>query len=229
MCLADELGLQYVPAIDTAFLDVPQVRVPAEVTTAIGPAAYTVFVPNALIWHPAYRQADSRRIDAFFMETLNMLLASRPMSKVVMLPQLYNRGVLGDWPYFESLHRQSSQPERIVVLPDSCGSDVQQAIIAKAEFVVGARYHTVVFAINNRVPFVAFSYEHKISGLLALLNLEGRALDIGCLGRPEFDESAALKAFAWMLKQSGSLDEAAVRARAIADSCFQSLVSRLRR
>ena len=36
----------------------------------------------------------------------------------------------------------------------------------------------MVFAINNGVPFVALSYEHKMSGLAASLGLSSRVVDI---------------------------------------------------
>ncbi len=226
MELADNLGLHYVPAIDTAFLHVPEVVIPTEVREATG-TDYTVFVPNSLVWHTDYHRSDSSRINNFFLKTLDLLLAKRPESKIVMLPQLYNLGDLGDEPYFESLRCRSSLPERIVVLPDSIGSDIQQAIIAKAGFVVGARYHTIVFAINNRVPFVAFTYEHKIAGLLDVLHLEDRQIDIGDLGKSTFDDSATFNALTRLLNHSKPLDVAANRARKIANDCFQALITRL--
>ena len=34
---------------------------------------------------------------------------------------------------------------------------------------IGARYHSIVFALNQGVPCIAISYEHKVSGLLETL------------------------------------------------------------
>lgn len=37
---------------------------------------------------------------------------------------------------------------------------------------------SVIFAINNGISFTALSYEHKISGLLELLNLQKYMIDL---------------------------------------------------
>ena len=52
------------------------------------------------------------------------------------------------------------------------------ATVPKSDFLIGARYHSIVFAINNNIPFVALSYEHKIAGLLKQLNKESQSVDI---------------------------------------------------
>lgn len=67
---------------------------------------------------------------------------------------------------------------RIVVIDDIYSSDIQQTIIAYSQLVVGARYHSVVFSLNNAVPFIALSYEHKISGLLETLDKVDCMVDI---------------------------------------------------
>ena len=226
MALADRLGLRYVPAIDAAFLDVPAAAVPPEVAATIGASDYVVFVPNSLVWHVDYRGADAGRIDRFYLALLDRICARFPDAKVVMLPQLYGVGERGDQRYFERLQAQSPHRERLVVLPDTCGSDVQQAIVARARWMIGARYHSVVFAINNRVPFVALSYEHKMPGLLALLGLDERSVDVRALGRVDFDEAACLRAVENLLERP--LPTAvAERARALAQDCFRELCRRI--
>ena len=44
--------------------------------------------------------------------------------------------------------------------------------------VIASIVKTIIFAINNNVPFVAFNYEHKISGLLEELHLKDEMIDI---------------------------------------------------
>lgn len=227
MRLAEQMGLRYVAASDTAFLDVPSAAVPAHVASAIGTPDYVVFVPNSLVWHVDYRAADTERIAAFYLELIETLRARYPAAKIVMLPQLYNRGECGDVNYFERLRQRSPHVGHIVVLPDTCGSDIQQAIIARSRLVVGARYHSIVFAINNKVPFVAFSYEHKVAGLLSLLNLEGRGIDIGGLGTHGFGCQEALTRLEGILDRPCDLTGAATRACALARECFQSLAGRI--
>jgi colanic acid/amylovoran biosynthesis protein len=227
MRLAEQMGLHYVAASDTAFLDVPSVAVPADVAAAIGTPDYCVFVPNALAWHPDYRAASTDQIDRFYVDLIDVLRARYPYHKIVMLPQLYNLGERGDLKYFERLRRRSPHGGHVVALPDTYGSDIQQAIIARSKLVVGARYHSIVFAINNKVPFVALSYEHKIDGLLSLLNLEDRGIDIGGLGTDDFGYQASLTRFRGTLDRPCDLTDATARACALARTCFQSLAGRI--
>ena len=84
------------------------------------------------------------------------------------------------------------QDKRVVVISDCYSSDIQQAIIAKSQLLVGARYHSIVFAINNGVPFLALSYEHKIMGLLETLKCEDRVIDISNVFETELEMNNVL-------------------------------------
>ena len=71
-----------------------------------------------------------------------------------------------DYDYFDKIF---SGEKNVFVIADSYSSDIQQSIINKSEFVIGARYHSIVFAINNNKPFISLCYEHKMEGLLRIL------------------------------------------------------------
>lgn len=223
MKYADEIGLKYEPAIDTAFLDAPRAAIPPDLSARLG-GKYMVFVPNSLTWHVAYRGISQETIDSFYLLLFDVLHKKHPDLKMALLPQLYNRPRgKGDFDYFLHLQSRWSHPESIVVLPETCNSDLQQAIVAQSELVVGARYHSIVFAINNAVPFVSLSYEHKMSGLLKTLDAETRSLDIQRLGSSGVSGEALADAFAGLLEQPppppASLQS---KARQIACSCFDS-------
>ena len=81
----------------------------------------------------------------------------------------------------------------IFVSDDIYSSDIQQQIIRGADAVFGARYHTIVFAINNNVPFVSLSYEHKMSGLLEELSLQDEMIDITKLFTSEEENNYVLE------------------------------------
>ena len=95
-----------------------------------------------------------------------------------MLPQTFYQGPeADDYNFFVEI-RKREKDNRIVVIPDTYSSDIQQAVIKKAACMVGARYHSVVFAVNQGIPFVALSYEHKIKGLLEHLGKLDSMIDI---------------------------------------------------
>lgn len=167
--IADELGInKYVSTIDSAFLETPKEKIPQEFQKVLRGNSYFVFVPNLLIWHPAYKGVLSKKqIIEFYNAILDILFDKYPRHKAVMLPQTFDCDTDdgNDINLFMEIKRFRND-SRLIVIDDTYSSDVQQAIIAEADLMVGARYHSVVFAINNNTPLIALSYEHKIAGLL---------------------------------------------------------------
>lgn len=173
--IADELGVRYTSSIDTVFVETPDVVLPK---IDVLKQRYMVFVPNKLIWHYKYaKKVGKETIDAFYKNIVQMIWEKDPDLHIVMLPQLFGTPGWGDYEYMKELG-QIICDERLIALPDTYNSDQQQAIIHGAEYVIGARYHSVVFSINQERPFIALSYEFKIAGLLAKLGMENRMVDI---------------------------------------------------
>ena len=177
--LANELGLSYISTVDTAFLETPRVVLPEEVFNICQLRPYIIFVPNELTWHYNYKDRFTHEsVLNYFSQMCEILLAKYVDYNILMLPQTFNYHNYKDDIIFFREIKEIVRNERLFVLSDQYGSDVQQTIIGNAKCVVGARYHSVVFAINNAVPFVALSYEHKIEGLIESLNKQDNMIDI---------------------------------------------------
>ena len=97
----------------------------------------------------------------------------------------------------------------------------------EASCLVGARYHSVVFAINNNVPFVALSYEHKISGLLETLGKTECMLDITFALDSEKKTNEFLVLFKEKLNNIKSDSKVQALAKAISNKCFSYFVNQL--
>lgn len=180
--LCRELGGECIPTTDTAFLETPDVNLPKEITELISNQQYVVVVPNLLIWHYAYKGKIARKeIVLFWCNVIEAIALKYPKNKILMLPQTYgskvNPSVENDIILFQEI-RNSLKYANLYVVSDAYSSDTQQKIIKGAVFLVGARYHSIVFAINNKTPFVSLSYEHKMSGLLELINAKSNMIDI---------------------------------------------------
>ena len=168
--------IDYVPTADTAFLDGTKSSIPSELMNFLE-ASYAVFVPNALFkWHPHFQFVPKEKFEKLYKEIIALFLKNG--LRVVMLPQLF--GSQNDEAYFRELSSSFSDSE-ITVIPAQYECEVQQAIIRNAAMVVGARYHSVVFSMNNHTPFVALSYEHKIYNLLTMAGLEDLAFNLNTL------------------------------------------------
>ena len=161
--------------VDSAFLEIPAAKIPESILKDIC-SEYVVFVPNSLTWHPRYKEIPQKMIDEFYLKIIKFLETKFAGKKIVMLPQTY-KSVINDYEYFLKL-KELSENKNIVVIDENQSSDIQQEIIKKSCLVIGARYHSVVFAINNEIPFVSLSYEHKMKGLLEVLNMTDRMIEI---------------------------------------------------
>lgn len=181
MALSDALSLNAIPTIDSAFLrDEISCEWTADIAEGIGDKPYLVFVPNCLVWHYKYKPLSYEEVRAFWAELLHDLLAKYPDSNIIMLPQTTGHcPVVPDgYIYFNQIKDLLPDSSRVYVLPEQYGSDIQQSIIAKADLLIGARYHSIVFAVNQGVPFVSLTYEHKMSGLLSMVGLSDMQIDI---------------------------------------------------
>ena len=172
---AEAAGIQAEQAIDSAYMQPSAFgNIPAELNSEL-PRNYVVIVPNELYrWHHLYHHGDAQKFDVFFEKLILEFLSQK--YSVVLLPQLFAQGDMNDEHYFRKL--QTRIRGDIFVVADHYSSDVQQQIIANAEYCICCRYHTVVFAIHQGVPFYCLSYEHKMKNMLELLKLLDCSEDI---------------------------------------------------
>lgn len=222
--LAKELGIDYVPTLDSAFLDSPQAELPKEITQLNG-APYMVFVPNLLTWHYAYKDVKKETILSFYNQLADCINEQYPELYLVMLPQTFNSARSNDILLFQEIAKKRKD-SRVVVMPDYYSSDIQQRVIRDASFVVGARYHSIVFSINQAVPFIALSYEHKITGLLQTLHKEDCMIDISNIFKNEYTIQYAVSIFKEMLLRLEADKTAQIEAKEKANACFKQFIQK---
>ena len=225
--LADSLGLTYESTVDSAFLDYPTVPIPTEIETEIADSPYIVFVPNLFIWHYKYSTIPKDDIIDFYCQMVTVIRKHKKNHKIVMLPQtaLYGNYLNDDINLFRDVAEKSSDKD-IIVISDEYGSDLQQTIIRGAELLIGARYHSVVFSINNNIPFVALSYEHKIEGLLQTLNKTDCMIDITTDIFSDLGRKKILSKVDSMIQFAKPDATAKEMAKNMARDCFNKFVSK---
>lgn len=222
--LAKKLNLKYISTVDSAFLDSPKVNLPKELQSLIK-KRFMIFVPNSLIWHYHYKnKLTIDEVIEFYKEIIFLIRKRYPEHNIVMLPQTFNNGTyLGDdINFFKDLANKLNDPH-IIILKDKYSSDIQQTIISNSDFIIGARYHSIVFALNNNIPFIALSYEHKMLGLLETLKKEDRIVDITNLS-PENKDILIQKIYK-LLNNLEKDQEAQNNAKRIANDCLKKLMS----
>ena len=215
-----------VKTLDSAFLDSPKVEIPSVIREKLGNNTYMVFVPNILIWHYAYRnRIKLETVHHFYCKMIDYILKALPDCNIVMLPQTFNYGneLRDDIHLFNDIATLKKEP-KIIVIPDTYSSDVQQTIISGAKCLIGARYHSVVFSINQAIPFIALSYEHKITGLLETLGKTDCMVDITKSLDSEDNMEKTLEDISKKLNTIKADTEARENAKKIANDCFEQFL-----
>lgn len=223
-------GLHCIRTTDVAFLERPCTKLPQDVTDMI-PSPYMVFVPNYLLWHPMYRgKVEKNTVLEFYCAIVDLVTQQYPNYNLVMLPQTFGAGTYegDDICFFRDIACMKDD-RRLIIIPDVYSSDIQQTIIASSRLVIGARYHSVVFAINQNVPFIALNYEHKIQGLLAALSKEDCMVNIMNAFESEQTMREALTEVKKLLHVVGSDNRAYQQASDMARLCMQQLKDYVRR
>lgn len=224
--LAEELGISYISTVDSAFLDSPQVEIPYELKYVIGDKPYMVFVPNYLLWHYAYRNRISHdTVINFYSKVIETIWQCNPELNIIMLPQLFcaNNYAFNDILLFRELAEKKND-KRIIVTADCYSSNIQQTIINSAKYVIGARYHSIVFAINQDVPCIALSYEHKITGLLETLGKSEWCIDFTQTLDNEENQEKCLSEIRRLIPLMKPDKNARLKAKQIAASCMNKFI-----
>lgn len=134
-----------------------------------------VFTPNELhSWHINFKGKDKTNI---YVEVID-LLTERYQKNVILLPQLFSDNHINDYDYFLRLKKLSKKPDNVHVISDSSSVQEQLSYIRSSDYVIGGRYHSIVFALCQDVPVISISYESKMSGMMAFFNLSDYEMDV---------------------------------------------------
>lgn len=231
--LAKALDIPFIPTIDSAFLYYMPKEAPDSFKNFIKDEKYMVLVPNSLAWHHDFKAYTHDTFFKFWVQLTNRLLKEYPGINIAMLPQTVNYGYAVNfndgYKYFCRIREASEAPERIFVLEQEHGSDIQQNIISKAEFLIGARYHSIIFSINQNTPFISLCYEHKMKGVTDMLGKEDIDLHDLFNGN-EITQEASENFVERIVSTSHNIakdKEAQQQAQAIANKGFESLIEHI--
>jgi colanic acid/amylovoran biosynthesis protein len=68
--------------------------------------------------------------------------------------------------------------DKVIMLNDKFDHNVIKSIYGSLDYLIGTRFHSVIFALTSMVPSIAIQYEHKTRGIMRDLNLEKWVIDI---------------------------------------------------
>jgi colanic acid/amylovoran biosynthesis protein len=172
MGLADDRVIQ-VP--DSAFLFTPNLRFnPWPLIGERQPAEQIVGI-TARAWLPGAGQYAYERAVAEFIERLSR----QPGVKVVVIPQVTATDQNDDDRAVGRRIQELVGGGGNVVFLDRRFTHYEiKSVFACLDYLVGTRFHSVIFALTENVPALAIEYEHKTSGIMRDLGLEDWVLAI---------------------------------------------------
>jgi polysaccharide pyruvyl transferase WcaK-like protein len=78
-----------------------------------------------------------------------------------------------------------SSEGRAANISDNLSADAIKAMIANLDFLIGSRFHSLVFALTSRVPAVALGWAHKYGELMRYAGMEDFSMDLKNLDERE--------------------------------------------
>ncbi|MEN2500589.1 MAG: hypothetical protein MHMPM18_004742 [Marteilia pararefringens] len=135
---------------------------------------FVVFTPNELhSWHPDF---EGNNLEEEYIRVINKLISQG--LNVVLLPQLFSDNHISDEKFYLDLVSKCNNPSFCEVIPSDSSIQEQLAVISKCEYVIGGRYHSLVFALSQDKPVISLSYESKMSGMMRYFGLDEYSMDV---------------------------------------------------
>jgi len=93
--------------------------------------------------------------------------------EVVFIPQVTSSMFEDDdFLVMKRIQKKIRKVKHVTYLYDQYTHHELKALYTHLDYMVGTRFHSVIFALTSLVPAMAIEYEHKTSGILTDLNLE---------------------------------------------------------
>ncbi|HSW65813.1 MAG TPA: polysaccharide pyruvyl transferase family protein [Bacillota bacterium] len=92
---------------------------------------------------------------------------------VVLIPQVVAADLGDDDRTIQNrIYSKLQHKDRVVNIEDELSFKELKALYGQLDYLIGTRFHSVIFSLTEHVPAIAIEYEHKTSGIMFDLGLE---------------------------------------------------------
>lgn len=165
------IGLAPTFGTDTAFL---------LKTLTVKKTGYIAFIPSELdSWHPAFRKNKVNNFVATEMIRAISEYLIQSNKHIVIIPHLRNEienRFINE--IIKNLYDYGVDKSSVVYRSDINNYVEYDSLIAGSDFVIGMRYHSIVLAAKNCVPFVSIGYENKMKEVANYCDMGHYHLDL---------------------------------------------------
>lgn len=128
-----------------------------------------IFGMTARQWLSSEKQA---KYESSLTKTIDYIIAKYD-AKVVLIPQVTAEFHNDDDRVVHSrIASMVKQPGNAIALNDKLSHSEIKAAYDSLDYLIGTRFHSVIFALTSRVPALAIEYEHKTGGIMNDLGLD---------------------------------------------------------
>ena len=136
-------------------------------------------VTTQLDWHPDFQWQDINTV--FFQKILPGIaqFAVRHLYEIDLIPHTGSKKemtFLKEWSY--NLAKAGVPYSLIHIRTDVKTAEEYDRTIASEHLIAGMRYHSIVLAAKNAVPFVSFAYENKMKEVCRYTGMNQNCLDL---------------------------------------------------
>lgn len=124
------------------------------------------------MWHKNFKNINLR---SSYNSLIDILIKNN--FHILFLPQIYgshSQSVESTGYYSDLMHDKKN----ITLVDNSIDVQRQLYLVSKCQIVVSSRYHTIVYALKNGIPFISLPYENKMKGLLIDTKLSQLEVDL---------------------------------------------------
>lgn len=167
----DKMGLRAELGVDTAFSLSPFYE-EREMNT-VG------MVVTLLGWHPEFKGRDmSKEVLCYIIPSVSEF-CNRNGYKLELIPHIGSKEEF-DYIYQvrDTLVANGLENNRIIVRTDVKTAEEYDKTISNLRMMIGMRYHSIVLAAKNSIPFVALAYENKMKEVCRYTDCEEYYIDL---------------------------------------------------
>jgi len=123
-------------------------------------------------------QKEQKKYNRIIAKAIDYLI-NKYNATIVFFPHLY--GYSDDMPLINEIIRLVDKKGAVRVLSNKRDSEIQQGIISQMDLFIGNRYHSVIFALKQKIPAICLAYEHKSIGVMEAVKLNKFIINISNL------------------------------------------------
>lgn len=134
------------------------------------------FIPTQLsYWHPLFKNYDFDSITKNDVIKIIAKFSNEKNIPIHLLPHLNSEKELA---FYELLKEEFKKYNVDVLIDKISSADDYIKTIGSSRFIIGMRYHSIVSAIKNSVPFISLSYENKMIEVCNYSKMSGYSINL---------------------------------------------------